>query len=113
MAAAGEWSCAEAAAEELDLAGVGRQEPADDLHQRALARAVAAHQRDDLGGAHLEVDLLHGARGAERLVDARAARRRASCASGSAAGASSTGAAPGRLQHRRLPPVSQAASRSG
>ncbi len=43
-------------AAEHDLAASGRMQAADRAHQRRLAHAVAAEERDDLARAHLEVD---------------------------------------------------------
>ena len=40
------------------LAGVGPGHTVDDLHQRALARAVFPQHRMDLTGAHDQIDLL-------------------------------------------------------
>ena len=41
---------------EPDLAGVGRQHAAQDVHQRGFARAVFADQRVDLARPNAEVD---------------------------------------------------------
>src|SRR5712692_3025724 len=43
-----------------DLAGVGVNEPVQDVHQRALAGPVLPHQRVDLARAHREVDVIIG-----------------------------------------------------
>jgi hypothetical protein len=54
--------------QKLDLAAVGGDQAADDLHQRALAGAIAAHQAHDLGRMDGKIDLLDRFGGAERLV---------------------------------------------
>jgi len=46
-------------------AGRGRPEPEQGLHQRGLARAVGAEQRDDLAVAHVQRHIVHGAQLAE------------------------------------------------
>jgi len=51
----------------LDPARVGRVHPAQDLHQRALARAVLPRQGVHLARAQLERAVLERLRGAERL----------------------------------------------
>ena len=43
---------------EQDLAGVGRVEPVEDVHQRRLARAVLAEQRVHLAATKVEVDVV-------------------------------------------------------
>jgi hypothetical protein len=43
---------------EEELARVGRIDPGQELHQRRLARAVLAHDREDLAGAQVEVHVV-------------------------------------------------------
>ncbi len=52
---------------QLDASGVGRMRTAEDLHQRALARAVLADQGQHLARAHIQVHA------AQRLRRARSA----------------------------------------
>ena len=76
------------------LAGVGLLDAADDLHQRRLAGAVLAEQRDDLSGVHVEAHAAQRVNARKTLVDAaklkdrtlisspaRAPQRPRSCAS--------------------------------
>ena len=51
------------------LALVGLLEPADDLHQRRLARAVVAEQPEDLALAQVQVDVAQRGDRAEALGD--------------------------------------------
>ena len=51
------------------LAGVGLLDPADDLHQRGLAGAVLAQQRDDFARVHLEAHAAQRVHAGEPLVD--------------------------------------------
>ena len=53
-----------------DRALVGHVVAEQDVHQRGLAGAVLAEQREDLAAAQLEVDRLVGDERAEALVDA-------------------------------------------
>jgi hypothetical protein len=53
-----------------DLALVGAYRPVEDVHQRALARAVLAEQCVDLAGLDDEVDGVVGGERAEALRDA-------------------------------------------
>ena len=55
---------------ELDLAGVREVDAGQDLHERALAGAVLAHQRMDLAGEQAEVDRVQRPGVTEQLVDA-------------------------------------------
>ena len=57
---------------QVDLAGVGLLDEGEDLHQRALARAVLAQHGVHLAGAHREGGLDDGAGRSERLRDPRA-----------------------------------------
>ncbi len=52
-----------------DGAGIARKHPGDDLHQRALAGPVGAHQGMDLAGPHLESSRPQRHDGAEALRD--------------------------------------------
>ena len=49
---------------------VGRLGAGEHLHERRLAGAVLAHERDDLAGAHLERDVVDGDGTRETLADA-------------------------------------------
>ena len=60
MASRGDAS-ASARAVELDLAGIGADEPGQHLHQRRLAGAVLAEQAVQLAGGDVEVDAVVGA----------------------------------------------------
>ena len=51
---------APAVAEHLDLAGVGRPEPLEDLDRGGLAGAVRAEHAEALAGADLEVEAPDG-----------------------------------------------------
>ena len=51
------------------VAGVGRQDAAEDLDQRALAGSVLAREGVDLAAAHGEVGALQRARLAERAME--------------------------------------------
>ena len=62
-------SFVELLSKKLDEAGVRRNQPTEDVHQRALAGAVAAHQSDDLGTLHVEIDSLYSLGGTEGLID--------------------------------------------
>ncbi len=53
-----------------DLAGVGVNEPVQDVHQRALAGSVLPHQRVDLAGAYRQVDVIVGDHPGPGLGDA-------------------------------------------
>ena len=57
-------------AAEDDVAGVGAQESADQVHQRGLAGAVGADQRQHLALLHPEVHVIDGAELAELLEQA-------------------------------------------
>jgi len=52
---------------EVDLAGVGADGAAERLDERGLARAVVAHEREDLALVDLEADVRHGPHVPERL----------------------------------------------
>src|SRR5690606_23334199 len=82
-----------------DLAAAAREQAHDRLHRRALARPVAAHQRDHLAVADLEVDAEQHLRAAvPRLQRANREQRRAHAA------APAPGAAPrAGLSSRPLP----------
>src|SRR5205814_6182010 len=54
-------------APEDDLAGVGTQQPADQVHQRGLAGPVGADERQHLALLDAEVDLVDGAKLSELL----------------------------------------------
>ena len=56
------------------LAGVGLLDPADDLHQRGLAGAVLAEQRDDFARVHVEVRRRERMDAGEPLLIARSWR---------------------------------------
>ena len=51
------------------VTGVRLVDAGQNLHQRALARAVLAHERMDLAGEKREVDIREGLDGAESLGD--------------------------------------------
>ena len=59
------------AAADLDRAGVGCVNAAEDLHQRALPRAVLADDRVHLAGEHLERGIPERLGGSERLCHSR------------------------------------------
>jgi len=59
-----------------DLAGVRLVQPGEDVHERALARAVLTEQRMDLARAHVEVDGVVGEDAGEGLDDAVRLERR-------------------------------------
>ena len=48
----------DALAVDADLAGVGRDEPVEDVHQRRLARAVLAQEGVDLASSHGQRDVV-------------------------------------------------------
>jgi hypothetical protein len=51
-----------------NLAGVGLIQPVQNLHQRALARAVFAQQRVDFARAHVEINPVASQHTGKRLV---------------------------------------------
>ena len=55
---------------EQDLARVGREQPVQDVHQRALAGAVLAEEGVDLAGPDEQVDAVVGDDAGEALGDA-------------------------------------------
>ena len=55
---------------ERDLAAVRTERPRDHVDERRLARAVVAHEADDLAAAELQADLVQRTHGAEVLADA-------------------------------------------
>jgi hypothetical protein len=77
-----------------DLAGVRLVQPGEDVHERALARAVLTEQRMDLARAHVEVDGVVGEDAGEGLDDAVRLERRhgRSCVG--------AGGSPRRVGHR-------------
>ena len=54
-----------------DLARVRTMDPGQDLHQRRLARAILAHEPDDLSGGHVEVHAIEGDHAGKSLGDCR------------------------------------------
>src|SRR5690606_40364022 len=52
---------------ESQAAGTGEEVAGDDLHQRGLARAVAAHEAEDLTALYLQIDARQRLNGAEVL----------------------------------------------
>ena len=48
------------AAPPLDVAGGGREDPADELEQRGLARAVGPDEAEGVRLLHLEADVVQG-----------------------------------------------------
>ena len=58
--------------EHLDLSGVGRPKPFEDLHRGRLARAVGPEHAETLGALHLEVEAGHGHHLAVTLDEAAA-----------------------------------------
>jgi len=52
-----------------DLPGVGGVDPRDALDEHRLACAVVAHERGDLSGRDLEIDVHERVHGAEALAD--------------------------------------------
>src|ERR1700730_3044357 len=53
-----------------DLTGIRMDEPIEDVHQRALARAVLTYERMDLTRAHGEIDVVVGDDAGPGLGDA-------------------------------------------
>ncbi len=96
---------------DLDHARVARMDAGQHLHQRGLARAVLAHERMDLAGTQIEVDLVQrldagealaqAAEGDERVHLRRAHRNAARCR-----------AAPARARGRRAGPAAHRSRRS-
>ena len=64
------------AARELQLAGVGGNRAAQDLHQRALAGAILADQGQHLAAAGCQRNAAQSLRGAEALADLRHPQQR-------------------------------------
>jgi hypothetical protein len=56
-------------AREGDLAAIGHIMAEQDIHQRGLARAVLAQQRNDLAARQIEIDPVIGAQRTEPLGD--------------------------------------------
>ena len=67
---------------EHHLARIGGKHAGDDLDQRALARAVRAHERMSFAGAHFEVGRAQRPDRSERLRDAANVKKRRSVVHG-------------------------------
>src|SRR5690606_19420801 len=64
------------ATKQLDVAGIGRNEAHDHLHQRSLSRAVRPEKSEDLAAEDSQVDGVNGALPAEAPREASHLERR-------------------------------------